>query len=85
MIPVQSSAFARALQRVSFYEVVMRARWSTNTNDVLPGNAVVIYVSLYGEGRVSARTLVEFEEHVDAPCAIGGPSHRVARFKRIGE
>ena len=52
------------------------ARWSSNTNDV--GEDVVIYVALYGEGRVAARRLDEFEERT-------GGDIDVARFERIGE
>jgi hypothetical protein len=59
------------------------ARWSSNTNDVFEGQAIVIYVALYGEGRVAARRLKEFEEEVD----VGAPELglRGARFERIGE
>ena len=61
------------------------AKWSSNTYAVGEGLPIVIYVALYGDGRVAARRLDEFEERVDAPCADGGPSHRVSRFERIGE
>jgi len=59
--------------------------WSGNeTADA--GDACVIYVALYGDGRVSARTLDEFEQHVDAPCADASEhTHRVPRFERIGD
>ena len=60
------------------------ARWSSNTNDVGEGLPIVIYVALYGDGRVAARRLDEFEERVDAPsCA--DTDRRAPRFERIGD
>ena len=60
------------------------AKWSSNTNDVGEGFAIVIYVALYGEGRVAARRLDEFEEVVDAP-SCSDANRRVPRFERIGD
>ena len=67
--------------------ILDNVRWSGNTSRVNDerNKRVVIYVSLSDDGRVSARTVREFEEMVDVPCADGGPSHRVPRFERIGE
>lgn len=46
----------------------MVAMWSGNTGGGLElGELVVIYVALYGDGRVSARTVEEFEEQVQQP------------------
>ena len=58
---------------------LLLAKWSGNDNVVAKGEPVVIYVSLSGEGRVSARTVKEFEEKgrlgtMDLP-----------RFERIGD
>lgn len=68
--------------RVHFGEglVLDNVRWSGNTSRVNDerNKRVVIYVSLSGEGRVSARTVKEFEESI----GDGAPS---VRFERIGE
>lgn len=60
------------------------ARWSGNTCDVTLDERIVIYVALYGEGRVAARAEKEFEEEVDSG---GAPElgMRSPRFERIGE
>lgn len=57
----------------------LEARWSGNSTSVVHEEPVVIYVALYDDGRVAARTLREFEERVDL---MGGAS--VRRFERIG-
>ena len=64
---------------------LLTVKWSENGGRALFQDPIVIYVSLSAEGRMSARTMREFEESVDAPCADGGSSHRVPRFERIGE
>jgi hypothetical protein len=53
---------------------LLDARWSGNTTRVAAG-PVVIYVALYDTGRVAARPLDEFEEHIDG----------VPRFERIDD
>ena len=63
---------------------LFNAKWSGNTSEVGEGSPIVIYVALYGEGRVAARRLDEFEEVVDAP-SCSDANRRVARFERIGE
>lgn len=54
----------------------MTALWSGNSSTVRLDERVVIYVALYGEGRVAARTEKEFAEHV-------APHER--RFERIAD
>jgi hypothetical protein len=62
------------------------ARWSGNSTTVYIGEPIVIYVALYGDGRVAARPLREFEERVNVPCSeFRGQRHDVARFERIGD
>ena len=73
-----------AVQLVSsglYGEPLFKARWSGNTNEAHEGDAIVIYVALYGEGRVAARHLDEFEEVIDTGVA----GIRRARFERIGD
>jgi hypothetical protein len=60
-------------------ELLFIAKWSTNTNDVSEGLPIVIYVSLSEQGRVSARTVKEFEERVPTEAT------RPPRFQRIGD
>jgi len=48
-------------------EGVLVAKWSGNDNEIKPDERIVIYVALYGDGRVSARTVKEFEEQVQQP------------------
>jgi len=65
--------------------VLMTVKWSGNPCDsnaeaaVDAGDTVVIYVGLYGEGRLSARTETEFTERVAKP-----DSEMTVRFRRIG-
>lgn len=60
-------------------------KWSGNDGHLHAHNRLVVYVGLYGQGRVSARTLKEFEENVDVPCADGVvDKHTAPRFERIG-
>jgi hypothetical protein len=69
-----------ACRRTDFWEYklddveFLEAKWSGN-NGVVFDLEQVVYVALYGEGRVSVRTAKEFAEDADA----GGP-----RFERIG-
>lgn len=71
--------------------VLNGVRWSGNTGDVDDdlNNRVVIYVALYGDGRVAARPEKEFEEIVDAPnrAPFEDPSDqcRQARFTRLAD
>ncbi len=66
--------------------VLFTARWSGNDFARLDvDDPIVIYVALYDEGRVAARRLDEFEEHIHVPCDDGGHPHVVPRFERIGE
>lgn len=68
-------------------------KWHTNVAPVLDvlwsGNdftrldlddQIVIYVALYGDGRVSARTVEEFEEQVQQP----GDTFKRPRFEWVG-
>lgn len=52
------------------------AKWSGNDGHLGSMDPLVVYVGLYGHGRVSVRALKEFEENVKE---TGGP-----RFERIG-
>lgn len=56
------------------------ARWSSNSTTVYLGTLVVIYIALYGDGRVSARTVEEFEEQVQQP----GDTFKRPRFEWVG-
>lgn len=58
--------------------LLLEARWSGNTSVVNLDERVVIYVSLSGSGRVSARSEAEFEESI----SDGAPG---LRFERIGD
>lgn len=58
------------------------ARWSGNSTHVVHEEPVVIYVALYGDGRVAARPLKEFVERVTLD---GFRSTDVPRFERIGD
>lgn len=57
---------------------ILTAKWSGNTNDVADGDPIVIYVSLSESGRVSARTVKEFEQRT-------GGDLDVARFVWVSE
>lgn len=57
-------AFAGAAHSDSAFLTV---KWSGNNTSVEHLDTVVIYVALYGDGRVSARTVTEFEEMVQQP------------------
>lgn len=68
-------------------EPFLKALWSGN-GDLCPGldEYVVVYVALYGDGRVSVRTVKEFE----ALVPNGDNAHLyqkslVSRFERIGD
>lgn len=62
------------------------ARWSGNSTTIYIGEAVVIYVSLSERGRVSARTVKEFEEYVGVPSPNHTAVNRHApRFKWVAE
>ena len=67
--------------------VLDNVRWSGNTPDVDDehNKRVVIYVSLSGEGRVSARTEREFEESIGdgAPAALR-KDRRMSRYVDLG-
>jgi hypothetical protein len=70
-------------------KLLFTAKWSSNTNEVFEGQAIVIYIALYGEGRVAARRLKEFEEAVETAAEAAGPGstqfETVPRFERIGD
>ena len=76
--PYDYDVGVRVLNRDAF----LTAEWSGNEPSVLSLNApIVIYVSLSGHGRVSARTLAEFEEQISYNAVTLTPT---LRFERIG-
>lgn len=58
----------------------MTAKWSGNDGVARLEERVVIYVALYGDGRVAARTEREFEEYIGEHDL-----NAVCRFERIGD
>jgi len=66
--------------RLSNDKELLTAKWSGNTGVLHNNEPVVIYVALYDDGRVAARSLQEFEERVDM---MGGGS--LPRFARVDE
>lgn len=66
-----------------FFKVIS-AKWCGNNTDVLAEQRVVVYVALYGDGGVWARTEREFEEEVHVLLPTGGVGER-PRFERIGD
>jgi len=66
----------------------LNIKWSGNEG-VSPakGESIIVYVGLYGEGRVSARTEKEFAEMVSVLCDLPkcAVEHERPRFERVGE
>lgn len=80
--PTRAVGVARA--GASWGLPLFEARWSGNTNSVKPYQHVVVYVSLSDSGRVSIRTVKEFEETVRVPCKEWrGEFHDVPRFRGV--
>lgn len=67
-------------ERSAFEGLILEARWSGNTTDVVHTEPLVVYVALYGIGRVSVRPEKEFDEGV--PKLYGGPGTQ-PRFVRV--
>ena len=61
------------------YFDLLKARWSGNSDAVVPVEHVVVYISLSVPGRVSARTKAEFTEKVVVDNRL------VSRFERIAD
>jgi hypothetical protein len=75
----QDSCEVLVSKSAGWLDGVFDARWSGNDADVSSNEGVVVYVGIYGEGRVSARTEKEFDQVVLVP---GGSD--VRRFTRVG-
>ncbi len=59
-------------------------KWSGNDGHLRTAERLVTYVSLSEQGRVSARTVGEFEEMVDNKAGTLSVVCQVPRFERIG-
>lgn len=82
-IYVQPRLGAVVVSDVTHGNDVFKAFWSGNGEYRAESDeAIVVYVALYDNGRVSARTVWEFEERV---AVDGFSSSDVARFERIGD